>query len=72
MVSMSTVSPLISASHSELGNPAGALVAHLIHHLMVSGTRCRISMIYLVLLQLRWVVDFLIHCSVLNQGNCDL
>jgi hypothetical protein len=32
-VSMSTVSPLISASHSVLGNPAGALDAHLIHRL---------------------------------------
>ena len=30
-VLMSTVSPLMSASHSVLGNPAGALAAHLIH-----------------------------------------
>jgi hypothetical protein len=37
MVSRSTVSPLISASHSVLGKPAGALDAHLIHLLTVPG-----------------------------------
>ena len=31
--SMSTVSPLMSASHSVFGNPAGALDAHLIRRL---------------------------------------
>ena len=68
-MSMSTDSPLMSASHSELGNPAGALVVHLIHLLTVAGSRCNISMMSLVLLQLRFAFDFLICCSIGKVGS---
>src|ERR1700678_1947536 len=66
-VSMSMLSPLTSASHSELGNPAGAVEAHLIHLLTVVGSLWKISRMFLVLLQLGFVFDLLTRCSALNH-----
>ena len=67
MVSMLMVSPLMSASHSEFGKPAGALIAHRIHLLTVTGSHWKMSRVSRVLLQLGFIIDFLICCSLLNH-----
>ena len=66
------VSPLMSASHSVLGKPAGALKAHLIHLLTAARSLWKILRVSLVLMQLGFAIDFLSCFSLLNQGIWDL